>query len=112
MIGRLKITDDQLVDVLNQAFECGRSSCFDLKEQCIGEIIESLKSREQGFWRVFSVEELRNLPTGTKLYHSQLGEGSVFIPAAPSAQKAINFRKEIMYLQDNDWPWNEPMRIT
>lgn len=116
MIGRLKISEKQLEDMLSEAFEHGHSGCFELKAQCIQELIENIKSQDQGLWRIFTVDEIRKLPSGTKLYHSQLGAGQIhdfmLIGSSPSqSEKYIQFRKDKMELNDQSWPWTEPMRL-
>jgi hypothetical protein len=105
----MRLKEEQLMQMLSEAFDCGLEGSYELKEQAIREIIDSVRRAESETWAVYSIQELKKLHNGARIIHSQLGEGKMHIRF--DNIRTVRFGKTIVNLEEDNWPWNEPIKI-
>lgn len=105
----MRLKEERLMQMLGIAFDCGLEGSYEFKEQTIQEIIEEARKIESNNWAVFTIEELKSLLVGVKIYHPQLGEGRIHMRF--DGVKVVKFSKVVAALDEDNWPWNEPIRI-
>ena len=69
-----KITSETLSGMLKAAYEAGAANSLDLCDQMIDEIINDGER-----WRIYTVDELKRFPPGSKFCHALLGKGEIAI---------------------------------
>ena len=115
MAAALKL--QQLRSIILKAYEDGNGGCLELKEQYADELlqqlIEEMSKTKNGFsseLKVYSVEELKKFPLGTVFEHSRLGR--CWINETDRVKTMTTEDGHTFYMmQNNEEPWNEPMRM-
>lgn len=105
---------DRIKVLLGKAFDAGYSNSAELKDQIIEELIQQwneMGAQVQDAYRIFKVEELRQLPVGAVVHHLSRGRG--FVMAKPDGTKCMQFEKEgspVRFTNNGD-PWDRPMKL-
>lgn len=106
----MDISTDTLRSALGQAFDAGYSNSAELRDQLIQEIIEGMQSKKDEQYRVYKVEELRQMPVGAVFHHCT--RGRCWIEAKQDGSKHMKFEsnKTVSFTSDAE-PWDRPMRL-
>jgi hypothetical protein len=98
-----------LVQMLKDAYDEGRCSSLDMRNQIIEEIVDKHKVSTIQDFRVYSVEEMRNFPAGSKFCHSVLGNCEI-IQQKGLRNCIMKFENGITHaFSVNGFPWDMPM---
>lgn len=104
----MQLNRETLVTALTRAFDCGQGSSYELRDQCIEEILWVLQQGKDNPWVKMSVKDLCTLPSGRKIFHSLLGEGVMTIK---NGERYVQFAGFRMELAEEGWPWTENLQI-
>ena len=102
------VNRDILVKLLDEAFIAGQSSCYELRDQVVEEIVWVFSKGQENPWVILPFAELCSLPTGRKVFLPIFGEGVVAIKNGARFVQFAGFRIE---LAEEGWPWTENLQV-
>ncbi len=106
----MEISIERLRTLLGEAFDTGYQNSAELKDQLLDEILLRWQSQKEEQYRVFKVEELRQMPVGAVFHHTTRGRGWIISKADGS--KHMQFEKgQVVGFSQNADPWDRPMRL-
>lgn len=106
----MEIPLDKLKSLVSEAFECGLHGCADLKQQQIDDLFAKYGVKNTDEFRVWSVNELQKVPTGSIFQHLIRGRCCVMERANRTRFMQFDKGQAIDFNSDTD-PWDKPMRL-
>jgi hypothetical protein len=111
----MKMTMGKIRQLMGEAFKAGNVNCCDVEEECINEILskhdgDGADSFIEEEARVYTADELKQLPEGTKFHHSSLGDCTI---AIKKDQKHMVFADTDLGpagFKVDSYPWDQPMK--
>lgn len=98
-----------LVQMLQEAYERGRQGSAEMRSETVDDLIAMHKVCKVHDFRMYSVDELRQFPVGTRFCHSQLGPGEV-VSKPGLRQPFMKFENGMAHQFSGDvFPWDMPM---
>lgn len=105
-----EITIDKIVELINEAYERGLTGCADLKKQDIDEIIGKVCLKREDNYRIWTVAELKKMPSGSIFHH--MVRGRCYIDTKSNGIKFMQFdRGQITDFNSDNDPWDKPMKL-
>lgn len=106
----MEISYEKLTRLLGEAYDEGYKGCFDLKGQSVEEVLRRFDVRDTDEFRVWGVEELKQMPEGTIFQH--IGRGRCWICKRSKGARFMQFERGTpIELVSNTDPWDKPMRL-
>jgi len=98
-----------LQQMLREAFDAGLESSQEVRNQVVWDIICNHKVAKSPDLTIYTVEELRKFPVGSKFFHSFLGRGEIVNKKGVKAP-FMKFENGSMHsFQTDQSPWDIPM---
>jgi hypothetical protein len=98
-----------LKQMIADSFDSGHSISLELKDEAIEDIIRKHKVAEPQELRIYTVDELRRFPIGSKFYHSLLGRGEI-VTRQGVRGAFMQFENKVTHAFAADqFPWDLPM---
>lgn len=108
----MEINYEKLFLLLTEAYDLGYKGCNDLKNDNIENLLLSHNIKNEDEFKIFKVEELKQLPVGTILQHIIKGRCWVQSRVRGKLIKYIQFQNGgSAELIKDAHPWDKPMRI-
>ena len=106
----MEIALEKLALLVSEAFDRGAYGCADLKQQEIDDLFKKFHVQESDEFRVWKIEELRNMPQGSIFQH--MIRGRCVLKARANGTKFMQFDKgQTMDFNSNQDPWDKPMHL-
>jgi hypothetical protein len=105
----MDISQERLMALMGDAFDCGYESSYELKKECLEELIQKNQFKESEY-KVYKVAELSQLPEGTIFEHSSKGRCCIACKANKVKHMLFDSGQMIDFCSDTE-PWNLPMKI-
>jgi hypothetical protein len=105
----IQIAFDKLKNLIGEAYESGYRGSLQMKEQEIDGLLEKYEVSSNGGFRIWTIEELREMPVGTLFDH--LAMGRCFIESRLDRHIMQFNRGEERLFNHNGNPWDIPMKL-
>lgn len=98
-----------LKTMLEESYDLGRTSNHEMRDQIVEEVIVRNKVAKPQELTIYTVEELRQFPVGSKFCHSLLGRGEV-VTKKGVRNAFMKFDSGVTHAFTADmFPWDMPM---
>ena len=105
----MQVNFKTLKSMMEQIYDLGHTSNFEMRDQIVEEVIAANKVAKPEELTIYSVDELKNFPVGSKFYHSLLGRGEIIVKKGVR-NSFMKFESGVTHAFAADaFPWDMPM---
>lgn len=112
-VEKMNVDIDKMADYIGRCFDEGYRGVND-KESVIKSIIDEIGNNEpavdESASRIYTIEELVEMPEGAKFIHSKFGEGRIIVKHGEKIMLFNSPLLDVASFNNNGHPWDAPMQ--